>query len=123
MEISRMAWHTYEIGPVDFGWEGLPTVKEAGGRIGKWEGESLAADGDGLAPGLDEFRSTWRSALDAAREAGCSTDSNDWRQDPVVFWVPADDRFELGFVIKLDNNGTTYVISPVPLPHLKASML
>jgi hypothetical protein len=118
-----MAWFTYEIDAIDFGWEGLPTVKEAAGRIGKWEGESLEAEGNGLAPGLYDFRRAWRSALDAASAAGCSTNSEDWRQEPVVFWMPKESAFDFGFVIKQDNNGTTYVISPVPLPHLGAPVL
>lgn len=43
----------------------------------------------------------------------------DFRGDPVMFSVPCESKFEVGFVIKQDNNGTTFVASPVPLPHLE----
>ena len=35
-------------------------------------------------------------------------------------WLPVWDTYEFsfGFVLKQDNNGTTFVVSPVPLPHL-----
>jgi hypothetical protein len=36
--------------------------------------------------------------------------------DPVVFWVPVEDSFRYGFVFKQDNNGSTFVVSPVPMP-------
>ena len=35
-----------------------------------------------------------------------------------VFSVPAEGMTEIGFILKQDNNGTTFIISPVPLPHL-----
>ena len=37
-----------------------------------------------------------------------------------VFAVPGEESdTEVGFVFKQDNNGTTFVISPVELPHLR----
>lgn len=42
-----------------------------------------------------------------------------FRRDPIMFSIPCEGKFEVGFVIKQDNNGITYVASPVPLPHLK----
>jgi len=36
-----------------------------------------------------------------------------------VFAIPGDVETRIGFVWKQDNNGQTFVISPVELPHLK----
>ncbi len=36
-----------------------------------------------------------------------------------VFAIPDDVETKVGFVWKQDNNGTTFVISPIPLPHLR----
>jgi hypothetical protein len=33
-------------------------------------------------------------------------------------WLPYDTEFAYGFVWKQDNNGTTFVASPVPMPWL-----
>jgi hypothetical protein len=43
----------------------------------------------------------------------------DFRGSAYVFWIPDEHNMRYGFVWKQDNNGTTFVVSPVPLPHLK----
>jgi hypothetical protein len=34
-------------------------------------------------------------------------------------WLPNESEFKHGFVLKQDNNGETYVVSPVELPWLE----
>jgi|SRR5690554_755576 len=42
----------------------------------------------------------------------------DYRLEPCAFVVPIEGAFDVGFVIKQDNNGCTFVASPVELNHL-----
>ena len=111
-----MAWHTYVIEPVDFGWDRLQTITDCAVAIGKDEGANFLSDVDIFGYGLGGFRIAVESAMDAARKAGYDGEP---RNPPAVFWLPVQDSFEPGFVIKQDNNGTTFIVSPVPLPHLE----
>lgn len=113
-----MTWYVYELGPIDFGWEHLASVEETAARIGGDEARASVAPHtvDISGPTVAEFLASWSSAQVAARDRGWE---GDFRNDPVVFWVPAVEvEFTYGFVLKQDNNGMTYVVSPVPLPHL-----
>lgn len=113
-----MAWFVYELPPIDFGWSNLKTVEETAADIAKMQfalqAKGIPAD---LAdtPTVEEFLSDWENAKSEASHLGWD---GDFREDPAVFWMPAEERFVFGFVIKQDNNGTTYVISPVELLHL-----
>jgi hypothetical protein len=112
-----MKWHTYEIPPVDFGWKFLRTVEDTARNFGA-EQAAAAARGQTMdGPSADEFLRSWESAKEAARASGWE---GDFRQDPVVFWLPDDTDFKWGFVLKQDNNGTTYVVSPRELPSVEA---
>lgn len=111
-----MNWYVYDIIPIDFGWERLKTVKET---------LSLLADSDSNefdAPKHDindktvrDFIDMWASAKEAAAAKGWE---GDFRHNPCVFWLPSEMDFVCAFVFKQDNNGTTFVVSPVPLPWL-----
>lgn len=110
-----MNWHTYETPPVDIGWEDLRTVQEtAGVLVARMQSTGVKNDVDASA--LHSFLAAWTSAKDAASSKGWE---GDLRIEPVVFWVPNDTEFSYGFVLKQDNNGTTYVVSPVPMPWLE----
>lgn len=113
-----MAWFAYELPPIDFGWPNVKTVEETAAEIAKQQ-FSLRAKGmdGGIAdtPTIEEFLSDWEMAKSEAAHLGWD---GDFREEPVVFWMPAEERFIYGFVIKQDNNGTTYVISPVEILHL-----
>lgn len=111
-----MQWHIYEIIPIDFGWSNLQTVKETAARFGEIHGAALAEESSPEEPSAADFIGTWRDAQAAAAAAG---QTGPLRQDPVVFWMPDEHEFKPGFVIKEDNNGITYVVSPVPLAHLE----
>lgn len=110
-----MTWHTYEIPPIDMGWENLRTVREHVSFLAeKMQGSAAKNDVD--AADLHSFLAAWESAKDAASSKGWE---GDLRIEPVVFWVPDDAEFSYGFVLKQDNNGTTYVVSPVRMPWLE----
>lgn len=113
-----MRWHVYEMAPIDFHWQHLSTVETTAMNLAGQEIRELVQAGkvtntEGISN--SEFLALWESAKDAARSAGWE---GDFRCDPTVMWIPMDDEFRPGFVIKQDNNGDTYVVSPVPLPHL-----
>lgn len=113
-----MNWHAYEVAPIDIGWTRLKTVRATAQELG-CENVDAILNGDAFGyetPDLATFAAAWRSAQEAARQVGWQ---GDFRHDPVVFWVPGDTDFDFGFVLKQDNNGTTYVISPVEMPHLQ----
>jgi hypothetical protein len=40
---------------------------------------------------------------------------------PYYFSIPCPPSFDIALIIKQDNNGTCFVASPVPLPHLESS--
>jgi hypothetical protein len=42
----------------------------------------------------------------------------DVREGPYYFCVPGDTQTDIGYMIKQDNNGDTFIASPVELPHL-----
>lgn len=119
-----MEWFTYEIGPIDHGWELSETVSQFLRRIG--ESELLRnierlhhskPNGDDFGDEVIDASSFVALYQSAWSECGAAA-YDELRQEPQVFAVPSEGMLELGFIFKEDNNGTTYVVSPVPLPHL-----
>jgi hypothetical protein len=96
-------WHIYELPPIDFLWEMLPTTKEVLKKFIDYEGFSK----------LSEFIKAYHNALDMARKVGWEGDFRSYT--PRIFWLPDDTEFSYAFVWKQDNNGTTYVVSPYRL--------
>lgn len=115
-----MTWFTYEIPPIDNHWELLRTVAEVAQQLAVREAEFIVKEGRDSAVALpitlEEFSKRWETAKDAAFAAGWE---GGFREEPRVVLVPDECDFLIGFVIKQDNNGTTYVMSPVEMPHLK----
>lgn len=112
-----MTWHTYEVPPIDFGWNNLRTVRETVNSLAaRMQSEFLENDIDPSE--VQHFLANWESAKAEASAAGWE---GDLRHEPVVFWIPDDTEFSYGFILKQDNNGTTYVVSPVPLPWLESA--
>lgn len=109
-----MDWHTYEIAPIDFGWENLKTVQETAAALLE-KSESSTCKNDIDSSELQAFLRSWETAKDAASKSGWE---GDFRDQPVVIWIPAETEFSYGFVFKQENNGTTYIISPVEMPWL-----
>ncbi|KVK90320.1 MULTISPECIES: hypothetical protein [Burkholderia] len=112
-----MRWFTYELPPVDFGWQHVQTVEETIVKIAADDAKVRLAGADQEEDHItvDDFLLAWERAKDAAADHGWE---GDFRHDPVVFWVPTEDDFCFGFAFKQDNNGTTFVLSPCELPHL-----
>lgn len=116
-----MKWIVYSISPIDLGWENLRTVRETLSVIVQDnESYGLSDLGDINARGIMSFVDDWQTAKENARQAGWE---GDFRHEPHVFWLPSEGAFEYGFVIKQDNNGTTFVISPQELPALEKASL
>lgn len=109
--------HIYVVPPIDTRWEHLKTVGTTAADMAYAEAQARAV-GERVEqdPSYDDFMSAWEQAQGSARDKGWE---GDFRNPPVVFWLPVGDSFQPGFVLKQDNNGTTFVASPVPLPHLK----
>ena len=112
-----MSWFVYEITPIGINWDLLPTVKEMALKLGARDIECAHAGGGQPSPDAKAFLSSWKSAEHAASVEG-------WQgalgQEPATLFLPVKGTFNFGFVMKQDNNGKTFVVSPVPLPHLDA---
>lgn len=111
-----MNWHVYSVGPIDYGWHHLRTVRET------LDIAAVPCEGSDPREGLDTtgtlaFLTSWESAKEAAIAAGWE---GGFRLEPRVFWLPDDLQMAHGFVFKQDHNGATFVASPQPLPHLEA---
>lgn len=109
-----MSFITYKIGPVDHGWEHLQTVQETLVKLSS-NAESEITHNDIDPDEVLNFLNAWKSAKQTAVEKGWE---GDFRHKPCVFWLPSEVSFEFGFVFKQDNNGTTFILSPQPLPSL-----
>jgi len=110
--------YVYCVDPIDFGWENLSTVAETAARLGAATAVAAVDKQKHAGPLLDvsEFLHAWEVAQVTASGAGWE---GDFRDDPVVFWIPYADGFRFGFVFKQDNNGTTFVLSPVEMPWVR----
>ncbi|MBD8088889.1 hypothetical protein IFT48_02770 [Pseudomonas fluorescens] len=117
-------WVPYTLSPIDFGWEHLSTVEETLRVFLKDEAEAaheayesgFALELGDLPYSSADFSQEWASAK-AMAEKICG--SGELRDNPAVFWVPGEMKFNYAFVFKMENNGTTFVISPVELPWLE----
>ena len=63
-----------------------------------------------------------RRAEDAFKTLGWEGDHRSVKDTPAYFFVPDPASFGMcpGYVVKQDNNGSTFVASPVPLPYLES---
>lgn len=111
---NEIHWQAYCIPPIDHGWQYLRTVAETLSDISAMDYE-VGIKGDIDAQTIREFLEGWEAAKEAAGEVGWE---GDFRGHPRVFWLPSEYDCQFGFVFKQDNNGTTFVVSPQPLPHL-----
>lgn len=109
-------WTVYRVPPIDTHWEQLRTVGETMAAIVAREMEHYNGE-QGLS---DECSGLLDAANQALREAVHIDWEGDFSQEMRVFWVPSsalslDVCFEYGFVWKQDNNGSTFIASPIPL--------
>jgi hypothetical protein len=81
-----MTWYTYEIAPIDFGWENLKSVRETLQEIAsRSSSQKLKNDIDST--DVNDFIAMWESAKDAASDTGWE---GDFRHEPAVFWIPCE---------------------------------
>lgn len=97
----------YSLAPIDF-WEGWLT--EGQYKI------ALVTQSDQAARALARYESFRDRALDLGRDLGWE---GDFREGPFVSGLPSNDN-DAPVVIawKQDNNGSTFVVSPLELPWL-----
>ncbi|CDG16802.1 hypothetical protein [Xenorhabdus doucetiae] len=105
-------WYTYTISAIDHRWEFLPTVEEILTKLVSSEDDKEEYE-DKTFRSLSQFLADWEEARTIADYW-----EGDFVKGPYVFCVPNDLTLSYGFVWKQYNNGLTFVISPVELPHL-----
>lgn len=110
--------YAYQLNPIDF-WAGWTKAKKAVRPVHFGPGEFIEAELDLIDPEVWERQ--WNLAQAAAAKVGWE---GDVRGEPYVIGLPEDGAISGGggrFIIgwKQDNNGTTFVVSPVRLPWLE----
>jgi len=111
----------YHISPIDMGFRFLWTVDQfrdqlrledidQHGTFGRLYREPITLNG------LDRFELDFEGAKHLARDHGWE---GDYREGPFVMPVLIELEVGYAFVWKQDNNGSTFVLSPVPLPYLE----
>lgn len=109
--------YAYHIGPIDYAWSQLKTVEDTAAEMAAFEARVAVVNAAEVVeyPEVKQFLADWQEAKSLACGEGWE---GDFRQGPVVFWIPEGGSFAYGFAFKQDNNGSTFVISPVPMPWL-----
>lgn len=107
-----MLLYCYSLSPIDF-WLGALSSEQllemmASEKYSTWDMTSS------LCRELGELQSKAEAAF---KQLGWDGDT---REGPYYFSVPGDGKMKIGYVVKQDNNGISFVASPVPLPHLEA---
>lgn len=118
----RETYYCYSINPTDF-WFGsfckkqllqhaLNSMSDADGCIG--------ADFDGDVQTTITHLVAEMTRLDEAMDAFAKIlEDDDWREDARYCYVPSEYALQMAVMRKVDSNGTTYVVSPVPLDYLR----
>jgi hypothetical protein len=100
----------YSLPPID-DWQGW--MKAKGAQTNPFTGT------DDLPEATVKYETFLKSALEAARKVGWE---GDFREGPFVSVLPDPDNMGTTVYVgwKQDNNGTTFIVSPFPLPYLDA---
>ena len=117
--------YVYMISPIDFGWDALPTLKSF---LNDQFDEDLSGERKCGKRFIDypphKLLSSFEAAKEGALKIGWEGDFRKTEGEPHVFFIPIgygtgqSGWFDVGFVWKQEHNGTTFVASPVELPHL-----
>lgn len=110
-----MTWKSYCISPIDFRWEYLPTVEEIASKFAHADAAAVVHGNTYHSPELTRFLADFEAAKKLASEGYWE---GDYRNSPVVFFLPTECEFQYAFAWKQDNNGSTFIVSPVALPWL-----
>jgi len=105
----KKEFYVYQIPPIDFGWQHLKSIEETTIDIVK---EFIDICPNKIKTFLDD----WKIAMNIARMKGWE---GDFHEKPRVFWIPEDTELLYGFLIKQNNNGTTFAIFEKRIPHLE----
>jgi hypothetical protein len=101
--------NVYRLPPIDHMWAALPTIADyRKSLVNEFEAAEVASQ----ILALDEFL---KNSLQTAKEYGWE---GDFRNEPRVFLLPLKSEFRTCLVWKQDNDGTTFVSSPIELPWL-----
>jgi hypothetical protein len=111
--------HAYHIAPMDFGWSRLPTIKQAMQTMLENCDDSMHCCGEGDPSTIIELLQFYRRAMAFAKEIGWEGDFRPGNE-PRVALIPDECEPATVLVWKQDNNGSTFVVSTIPLPHLKS---
>lgn len=108
--------YAYHLGPIDFGWEFMPTMADTiailvSPRLQDYEDTIIHM------ARLKDFIGFLEEAFQIARSIGWEGDFRPG-YEPRAFSVPVEDNIAFGLMWKQENNGSTFVVSPVELPHL-----
>lgn len=115
-----MHWYVYHLPPIDNGWFFAKTVDQMAAELAAIDTKEKVEGVDPrnvFSPSVDDFIRDWQSAQSAAAGKGWEGDFRT-KDQRVVIAIPDEGDFHWGFVFKQDNNGSTFVVSPVELPHL-----
>jgi len=110
----------YQIAPMDFGWDLLPTVKEFYSKLVQ---SSADLPEEHVRPRLSEeiaeVEAFVLAALQLGRQIGWEGDFRPYGV-PRIAVLPDAESPKLALVWKQDNNGTTFVVSQCELPWLSS---
>ena len=118
---SGVLMYCYTLPPIDYWWGAVSkesiceVVRDFFHDLGQEDGGEPAARQESwrVSQELDKLVA-WASAafLQMWWEGDCTSGT------PLFFGIPAEGSMAIGCIIKQGNNGTTFVASPHPLPHL-----
>jgi len=115
-----MVYFAYDLIPHDWEWEFQPTVAEVAAKFAASDAEKAVHEDPFDPRYLDDFNANFAKAKEEAKNIGWEGDYQTGHADPRVFFIPnGEGGFSYGFAWKQVNNGTTFVLSPVRLPHLE----
>ncbi len=108
-------WWIYSTPPIDW-WDGTHSLEDFVAHMARQASDPAVVEaGVHLMTRLVELGRDLADAMSGFKAAGWE---GDVREGPFVFSVPAESDMQWGLVLKQDNNGGTFVASPVPMPHL-----
>lgn len=105
-----MPWIAHSTGPIDLGWDFLPTVEEVASQIAEHEANSEVEEHARPPYLFASFIADFNAAKAAATAEGWDGDFKSYALPRVIF-LPDEGQFIYGFVWKQANNGTTYVVT------------
>lgn len=103
----------YRNPPIDLGWETIPLL----GQFLSNNTKDPDFDLKGWTEDIKQLISQWAAILPAFIAVWMNPDH--LREWPRVFTIPHELTFLHGFAAKAMDNGTTFIASPIRMPHLE----